>query len=224
MSHLETELHLLKEDLIEMTRLVRAQISKGKDALIKFDFDLAKEVMANEKRINANELKIDRDCENILALFNPVAVDLRFILAALKMNSNLERIGDNAEGIARYVLDVNTPFDQQILDDFQVVEMFKVSLSMMDDALDAFIYEDTALARKVFQKDDLLDAINRNATGITLDYIKKGHPNALHYLNILSIIRKLERVGDQTKNIAEEIIFYIEAKVLKHGEKADTKE
>lgn len=218
MSHLETELHLLKEDLIEMTRLVRSQISKGRDALLNFDFDLAKEVLANEKRINAHELKIDRDCENILALFTPVAVDLRFILASLKMNSNLERIGDNAEGIARYVLDVTIPFEKEVLEEYQVIDMFKIAISMMDDALDAFIYEDTSLARKVFQKDDLLDAINRNAANLTLDYIKRNHTHPLHYLNVLAIIRKLERVGDQTKNIAEEIIFFIEAKVLKHGE------
>ncbi|HET6991506.1 MAG TPA: PhoU domain-containing protein, partial [Bacteroidia bacterium] len=105
MSHLDNEIHLLKEELIEMQRTVRSQLTKCKNALIHFDTDLAKEVLANEKRVNALELKIDRDCENILALLNPVAVDLRFILAALKINSNMERIGDNAEGIARYVLD-----------------------------------------------------------------------------------------------------------------------
>ena len=115
MSHLETELHLLKEDLIEMTRLVKIQLFKGRDALLHFDRDLAREIIVNENRINALELKIDRDCENIFALFNPVAVDLRFVLAALKINANLERIGDNAEGIARYVMEVDRPFDEKII-------------------------------------------------------------------------------------------------------------
>lgn len=219
MSHLDHELHLLKEELIEMHRLVRAQLSKCKTSLEKFDTDLAKEVIFNEKRVNALELKIDRDCENILALLNPVAVDLRFILAALKINSNMERIGDNAEGIARYVLDVTTPFDKQMLVDFEMEKMYQTALSMIDDALEALITEDTSLARKVFQKDDILDAINRKATGITLRYIRENRADTLHFLNALSIIRKLERVGDQTKNVAEEIIFYIEAKVLKHGTK-----
>lgn len=219
MSHLDKELHLLKEELIEMHRIVRSQLSKCKVALEKFDTDLAKEVIFNEKRVNALELKIDRDCENILALLNPVAVDLRFILAALKINSNMERIGDNAEGIARYVLDVTTPFDAQLLADFEVSLMYQTALSMIDDALEALITEDSSLARKVFLKDDTLDAINRKATGLTLRYIHEGRPDTLHFLNTLSIIRKLERVGDQTKNVAEEIIFYLEAKVLKHGAK-----
>lgn len=220
MSHLDNEIHLLKEELIEMQRLVRSQLTKCKNALFRFDTDLAKEVLANEKRVNALELKIDRDCENILALQSPLAIDLRFILAALKINSNMERIGDNAEGIARYVLDVTVPFDEQMLKEYEVERMYQVAVSMMDDALDALINEDTSLARKVFLKDDILDNINQKATGLTLRYIRENRPESLHFLNLLSIIRKLERVGDQTKNVAEEIIFFLEAKVLKHDEKA----
>jgi phosphate transport system protein len=219
MSHLNTEIHLLREQLIDMQRLVRTQLSKCRNALMSFDTDLAREVLFNEKRVNGLELKIDRDCENILALFNPVAVDLRFVLASLKINTNLERIGDNAEGIARYVLDVSKPFDPAMLEEFRFAEMYETAISMMDDSLDALIKENTALARKVFIKDETLDTINRAATQIALRYIAEGRPDALHYLNLLSIIRKLERVGDQTKNIAEEIIFYIEAKVLKHDSK-----
>lgn len=219
MSHLDTEIHLLKEQLIEMQRLVRSQLSKSKNALITFDTDLVREVLFNEKRVNALELKIDRDCENILALFNPVAVDLRFVLATLKINANLERIGDNAEGIARYVQDLTTPFPEELLKEYRVEEAYAAAVAMMDDALDALINENTAQARKVFIKDDILDEINRGATQATLRYIAENKVNPLHYLNTLSIIRKFERVGDQTKNIAEEIIFYIEAKVLKHGKK-----
>lgn len=217
MTHLDSAIHQLKENLIEMQRLIRMQVSKCRDAFMHFDTDLAREVIANEKHINAMEIKIDRDCENILALFNPVAVDLRFILAALKINTNLERTSDNAEGIARYVLDLNRPVPEEIRKDYEMEEMFRVALSMIDDATEAFIHEDTALARKVFQKDDDLDAINRKATQTTLRYITENRPDPLYYLNTMSIIRKLERVGDQTKNVGEEIIFYIEAKVLKHG-------
>jgi phosphate transport system protein len=219
MSHLDTEIHLLKEQLIEMQRLVRSQLSKSKNALISFDMDLVREVLFNEKRVNALELKIDRDCENILALFNPVAIDLRFVLATLKINANLERIGDNAEGIARYVQDLDKPFPPEMLNEYRLEEMYSTAVSMMDDALDALIKEDTSLARKVFIKDDVLDEINRSATQLTLRNISDNKLNPLHYLNTLSIVRKFERVGDQTKNIAEEIIFFIEAKVLKHDMK-----
>jgi phosphate transport system protein len=220
MSHLETEIHQLKEQLIEMQRLVRSQLTKCKISLVTFDTDLAREVLFHEKRVNALELKIDRDCENILALFNPVAIDLRFVLAALKINTNLERIGDNAEGIARYVMDLDRPFPEALLQAYRVEEMYHTAVSMMDNALDALIKEDAALARSVFVKDDILDGLNKAATQLTLKYIAENTENPMHYLNTLSIIRKLERVGDQTKNIAEEIIFFIEAKVLKH----DTKE
>jgi phosphate transport system protein len=218
MSHLDTEIHNLKEELIEMQRMVRSQLSKCKNALMTYDIGLARDVMATEKRINAMELKIDRDCENTLALFNPVAIDLRFVLAALKINTNLERMGDYAEGIARYLIDVKGPFSEKILSDYRIEEMYFIAVSMMDDALDALIKEDTSLARRVFIKDATLDQMNNVATQTTLRYIAENHEDSLHYLNMLSIIRKMERVGDQTKNIAEEIIFFIEAKVLKHGE------
>jgi phosphate transport system protein len=221
MSHLETELHLLKEDLIEMTRLVKIQLFKGRDALLNFDRDLAREILVNENRVNALELKIDSDCENIFALFNPVAVDLRFVLAALKINANLERIGDNAEGIARYVLDVETPFNHAMLAEYRIPDMYATATSMLDDTLSALLQEDTKLARQVFLKDDYLDEINKECTRTTLKLLKDHPENAMHYLSIMSIIRKLERVGDQSKNIAEEIIFFIEAKVLKHTEEND---
>ena len=219
MTNLDSEIHLLREEIIEMHRMVRTQLLKCKNALLEFDRDLAKEVIATERRINALELKIDRDCENILALFSPVAVDLRFILAALKINSNLERIADHAEGIARYVLDLDKAYDPSIPETYKVDEGFQVALSMIDDALDALLKEDTSIARKVFLKDEMLDKVNSNATLVTMELVEKQSPNTLHYLNMLSIVRKLERTGDQTKNIAEEIIFFIEAKVLKHGTK-----
>lgn len=220
MTHLDTEIHNLREEIVEMHRMVRTQLVKCKTALLSFDRDLAKEIVATEKRVNALELKVDRDCENILALFNPVAVDLRFILAVLKINSNLERIGDHAEGIARYVLDLDKSSDGMILEKYRVEEGFDVVISMIDDALDALLKENTALARKVFLKDETLDHLNKNATNVAIDLITKNTPDPLHYLNIMSIVRKLERCGDQTKNIAEEIIFFIEAKVLKHGKKS----
>ncbi|HLG02653.1 MAG TPA: phosphate signaling complex protein PhoU, partial [Bacteroidia bacterium] len=211
MSHLDTEIHRLREELIEMQRVTRTQIAKSRDALFGFDRDLAREVIENERIVNAIELKIDRDCENILALFQPVAVDLRFVLATLKINSNLERIGDNVEGIARYVLDVDHPFRGELLAEYRVEEMYQIAISMVDDTMFALLKEDTALARKVFFKDDTLDEINKEAARLTLKSIAENRPDPKHYLNALSIIRKLERVGDQTKNIAEEIIFFIEA-------------
>lgn len=219
MSHLDIELQQLKNEAIKMWTLVNLQLNKGKDALLTLDKDLAREIILSERRVNAYELKLDRDCENIFALFNPVAVDLRFVLAVLKINNNLERTGDIAEGIAKFVINVESDLDKKLLTVTRVVEMYEAANSMMSIVLEAFEKEDTSLARKVFQQDELLDEINLKASTAIAEYIR-DHPEHIEpALYALSIIRKLERVGDQSKNMAEEIIFYIEAKVLKHRSK-----
>ncbi|MCW3071785.1 MAG: Phosphate-specific transport system accessory protein PhoU [Bacteroidetes bacterium] len=221
MSHLDSELQQLKAETIKMWTLVNNQLRKGKEALINLDKDLAREVILSERRVNAYELKLDRDCENIFALFNPVAVDLRCVLAVLKINNNLERTGDIVEGIAKFVTNVDHNFDKQVLEITRAVEMYEAAINMMNDVLEAFDKEDTAIARKVFQQDELLDDINLKANAAIAEYIRSNPENIESALYLLSIIRKLERVGDQAKNMAEEIIFYIEAKVLKHRSKVE---
>ncbi len=216
MTHLDTELQLLKGEIISVWNLVITQLNKTQDALTRFDKDLAREVVLNEKRVNAYELKIDRDCENIFALFNPVAVDLRFVLAVLKINNNLERTGDIAEGVGKFIVVTDSSFDKNLLEVAQVVKMFDEATSMLEEVLTAFEKEDTALARSVFKKDEVLDNINLKANSVIAEFIRKNPTKLEQALYILSTIRKLERVGDQAKNIAEEIIFYVEAKVLKH--------
>lgn len=216
MTHLDIELQQLKTETIKLWSLVNLQLNKGKEALLNLDKDLAREVILSEKRVNAYELKIDRDCENIFALFNPVAVDLRFVLAVLKITNNLERTGDIAEGIAKFVIHVDHNFDKQLLKLTRAVEMYEAAIRMMDDVSTAFDKEDTAIARRIFQEDELLDDINIKANSVVADYIRNNPQYIESALYLLSIIRKLERVGDQAKNMAEEIIFYIEAKVLKH--------
>ncbi len=221
MSHLDIELQLLKSDVTKMWSLVNSQLSKGKESLLKLDKDLARQIVLSERRVNAYELKVDRDCENIIALFNPVAVDLRLVLAVLKINTNLERIGDIAEGIAKFVIDTDSSFDKNLLEITRVLEMYEVSMAMLCTVLEAFEKEDTTLARSVFKQDELLDEINKSANQVVAEYIRKNPDKVEPALYVISVIRKLERVGDQVKNIAEEIIFYIEAKVLKHRSKAE---
>ena len=216
-TQLDTELQSLKAELISMWTLVISQLIKTHDALLAFDKSLANDVIANEKRVNALELKIDRDCENIFALFNPVAIDLRFVLAVLKINNNLERTGDIAEGIAQYLVHASKPFDKPLLSLTEIISMYEESTGMLQDVLNSFENEDTALAKNTFIRDEVLDRINFKANSVVADYIRKNPDNAEESLYILSAIRKLERVGDQCKNIAEEIVFYSEAKVMKHS-------
>lgn len=214
--HLDSELKLLKDNVLELMFLVKNQLEKGQKALNEFDEELAHEIMANEKRVDSLELTIDRDCENLLALHNPVAVDLRFVMAAFKINSDLERIGDHANSIAKYIVDFGRKIDEDTLKKMRLDEMYNTSNKMVSNIFNAFITEDTDLARKVFRLDETLNEINREVSSAAADLIKEDVEQTQNYLYLFSIVRKLERVGDLTKNIAEELIFFIEAKVLKH--------
>jgi len=223
MTPLENEITTLKKELISMWILVQSQLNKAKEAMVQFDKDLAREVLIKEKRVNSFELKIDRDCENIFALYCPVAVDLRFLLAALKINTNLERIGDIAAGIALYVVESSVNFDVKALESTSILRMYDEAVNILIDTRTAFEKEDTVLARSIFKRDDVLDAINVNAPAAIAEIIRTDMKGMNEALYMLSIIRKLERVGDQAKNIAEEIIFYVEAKILKHFESGNRK-
>ena len=216
MAKIEGELSHLKEEVITMCNLVHSQLQKGLSALLNFDKDLAREVVMIEKRVNSAELKIDRDCEDIFAIYSPVAVDLRFLLAVLKINTNLERMGDIAEGIANLLIDTERAYSEELLNNTKIVEMYHEALLMVEQITIAFEKEDSVIARGIFTRDEILDVINQGANDLIITHLKE-HPQDLDQaLNLLSIIRRLERVGDQSENIAEEIIFYLEAKVIKH--------
>ncbi len=221
MTRLQEELKLLRESLTDMANLVKLQLHKSVYSLLEVDEDLANEVLYNEKRVNAFELKNDSDCERIFTLLNPMANDMRFVFSTLKINADLERIGDYAEGIAKLVLHGHKSFDNALVERIRVKEMADAALIMMNEATRAYSEDDTKLARSIFAKDMLLNEINRDASYAAEDYIKANHDKIQQALLLISIVRKLERVGDHITNIAEEIIFYKEAKVLKHVDKRD---
>lgn len=214
MTQIEQEINELRKELLNMFLAVNNQLLKSEKALLEFDKDLAAEITNAEKRINSLELKIDRDCENILALFSPVAVDLRFVLSVYKINHELERIADIADGIANYVNNLVSPFPKQAIADIKINEMFAQTQAMMDNVIEAFEKEDTKIARRVFKQDELLNSINSTASTVVISNYEESSAESLFYL--LSCVRKLERAGDLTKNIAEELIFSIESKVIKH--------
>jgi phosphate transport system protein len=214
----QLELDRLKKELLDMWTLVYNQLQRASEAVLTLDKDMAKEVILREKRVNALELKIDSDVEDMIALYNPVAVQLRFTLAVLKINSNLERIGDFAEGIARFVLDFKEPvLDPELVQQLRLSEMMEQVSLMLRTLYDAMEKERTDLALKVFEMDALVDKINGDSSGILKDFIVQNpEANALDAILLSGIFRKLERLGDHCTNIAEEIIFYMDAKVLKH--------
>jgi phosphate transport system protein len=221
MTRLQEELKQLRESLSDMAMLVKQQLKKSVCSLLDEDEDLANEVLVNEKRVNALELNIDRDCERIFTLLNPVAHDMRFVFSTLKINADLERIGDYGEGIAHLVLLGNKAFDKGLIEKIRLKEMFDNALIMMEDVSEAYREDDTKIARSIFAKDSKLNEINRNASFVAEDFIKTNLEKIQQALLMVSVIRKLERVGDHITNIAEEIIFYKEAKVIRHFKKRD---
>jgi phosphate transport system protein len=219
MTHLEAELEQLKNTMEEMMALVEHQITHAKQAFLELNNELAEEIIHTETRVNSTELHIDRDCENIFALYNPVAIDLRFVLAIINMNSDLERIADHAYGIARYVKKIKHKFDPELLVSLRFEEMFDLAISMVQDISESFSMEDSQSARKVFLKDEIMNEIQEEAIKAITKFIKSDPETIKNSLFLFSTIQKLERVGDLTKNIAEQIIFHIEAKVLRHKSK-----
>ena len=217
MNNLEQEISSLKKELLEMFLIVENQWKKSSAAILNFDQDIAEEISSTEKRVNALEISIDRECENILALLSPVAIDLRFVLSSYKINHELERVADIAESIAKYVANNQKEYPLKVLSELDIEGMLFQINSMLADVTNAFEMEDTSIARKIFKKDKKLNEYNANASKIILNNINDFDKRNLLYL--LSTVRKIERAGDSIKNIGEEIIFHLDAKVIKHKKK-----
>ena len=217
MFQIEIELQKLKSSLQEMWVIVEKQLKKAEKALLNCDKATAREIISREKMVNAMELKIDADCEAFIATYNPVAIDLRLALSVLKINNNLERIGDFAEGIAVFVLkNMSAVLQQPFKTNLRVEEMFKEVITMYTLAKEALNEENTEKAEQVFGIDNLVDEINFNAVKVLSDEIVLNPEKAEELMFLHAVIRRLERIGDRCNNIAEEIVFYLDAKVLKH--------
>ncbi|HCM76282.1 MAG TPA: phosphate transport system regulatory protein PhoU [Cytophagales bacterium] len=217
MSNLEIELQALKENLLEMMGLVSKQVSLCKEATFSGNLALAEDVIVNEKRINNLELTIDKDCENILALHNPVATDLRFVLAVLKITNDLERIGDNAKNIAVFLTKSGKKLDKAYLDKFSIEKMYEASIAMLSCLGKALKDDDAELARKTFKDDEILNKKNKSGPKTAAALIEADPKQAKLIVRLLAVVNKLERIGDLAINIAEEVVFHVEAKVLKHN-------
>ena len=175
---IESELVSLKKEVNEMWTLVYNQLDRAGEAVLTFNRDQAQQVIVREKRVNAFELKIDSDVEDTIALYNPVAIDLRFVLAMFKINSDLERLGDFAEGIARFVVrSEETVLDSELLHSLRIEEMLKQVLGMLEMTKNALNEENLELALNVFSKDNLLDEINAAAPAVLTKYLET-HPDS----------------------------------------------
>ena len=219
MANAQYQRDLLNESGAEMLAICTSQLEKAKNAFLNHDSDLAEEVILNEIRVNALDLRIEKSCEKFLALYNPVAIDLRFIMAIRKINFDLERIADHACSISKYVVEVDEKIPPHLFEVLQFQTMYDTIVKMLDNITEAYENKDAKSARKVFKKDKILDKINVDSFAILEIEIKKNNNIISEALLLFSVIKKMERVGDLIKNIAEEIIFYIDAEVLKHKKK-----
>jgi phosphate transport system protein len=219
MSIIEPELTALKDNLLDMIKLVISQIEKSKEAVQKIDVKLAEEIMEDERKINNQELAIDRDCENVLALHTPVAIDLRFVLSALKISNDLERIGDNTNSVAKFVKQNSKDINKKLLEEFKLNEMLEILSGMLLSMKQALRDEDSVLAKETLKKNELFEEFNKKAIKTAEAILKEGSANLKTILRLFSIVRTLERSGALVKNIGEEIVFYVEAEILKHNKK-----
>jgi len=199
-----------------MWTLVYDQFAAVSEALPTANKEKAWDVLIREKRVNASELKLDCDIEDFLVLYNPVAIDLRFVLAMYKINSDLERIGDFAENIARFIIQNEQPLNNELLQKLRFSEMTQQVLNMLRTSREAMERDDIPLANSIFALDNVVDEINGNVTPILTEYIAQHPDQAATALNLKSVFLRIERAGDHITNLAEEIVFYIDAEVLKH--------
>jgi len=213
--HFEHELEELKSKLLVMSGLVESAVYRSIRAVVQKDRKLAEEVLQNESRVNQMEIEIDNQAINLLALHQPMAGDLRLITAALKINTDLERIGDLAVNIARQALDLlGEPVARPLVD---IPHIGSLVQSMMRTALDAFVAKDADLARRVLASDDAVDDL-RTAFMRDLVAVMQSEPEKIpHSLSLLFVVRNLERIADHSTNIAEDVLFYVKGIEVRHN-------
>lgn len=216
--HFVQELEALKTNIVKMGSMVEKALGDSLQSLKDRSVEGAKLVLEREARINAMELEIDNAIVDLLALQQPVASDLRFILAALKINNDLERIGDHAVNIAESAISLANRPPLPVAT--ELPRMAQITQNMLRDALDGFIHTNAAPCRGVLRNDDITDALNKKTINDLVALIQSDPTSVHQALELVRVSRNLERVADLATNIAEEVIFIAEAHVVKHGGEA----
>ncbi len=219
-THFQQELAKLKEQLLKMGGLAEHAISNAIDALVKRDTPLAERTIGEDEKINKMELLIDDWCLKLLALHQPLAADLRFITSAMRINVELERIGDLAVNIAERVVSLNQ--EPQLKPYIDIPRMAEITKNMVKDVLDAFVNGDAELARSVCERDDQVDALNDQVFRELITYMLADPKTITRAVHLIIVSRYLERIADHATNIAEGVIFMVKALVIKHH--ADAKD
>lgn len=212
--HFDEELKGLTKQLLKMSALVEEAISLSIKALVERKADLAEEVIRTDEAIDILEIEIDELCLRLLALYQPAAIDLRFITAIMKINSDLERISDQAVNIAECTQEIiKQPLLKPLID---IPRMALLSQKMVKDAIDALVNKDEALARDICKRDDEVDNLNDQVFRELLTYMIQDSKTITIAVELILVGRHLERIADHATNIAEDVIYFVKGKTIKH--------
>ena len=212
--HIDVELARLKNELVRMAGLAEAAIGLAVKALVSRDAQVAQQVIASDDAVNTMELEVDELCLRIMALYQPEAKDLRFLAMALKINNDLERMGDQAVNIAERTLELlKEPLLKPLID---IPRMAQIAQAMVKDSLDAFVQQDVPRARAVCQRDDEVDRYDDQIFRELLTYMMQDPKAITRSVNLILVSRHLERIADHATNIAEDVIYLVEGKNIKH--------
>lgn len=212
--HLRREVDNLKEKVLAMSAVVEASVANATRSIVERNVDLAKAVIESDIDIDEMEVDIEEDCLKILALHQPVAVDLRFLIAVLKINVDLERVGDLAVNIAERGVYLATHEKIELPFDFS--NMARKAQQMLQKSIDSLVNMDTKLAHWVRGQDDKIDAMNSEMYQLVKDRLASDTINTNTLLHALSAGRHLERIADHATNIAEDVIYLVDAEIIRH--------
>jgi phosphate transport system protein len=212
--HLHTETTHLKRKILQLGAIVEDAVQRAVLAFLESDIQLANQVIEHDRKIDLFEVEIEEDCLKVLALHQPVAIDLRFVVSVLKMDNDIERIGDLAVNIAeRAIMVAKHP---QIPPPFHVQTMAQQARLMLRGALDAMVNKNIPLARQISNQDDEIDEMNRRTIETIHELIKKHPEHTEPYLLYLSVSRLLERLADYATNICEDVVYMVEGTIVRH--------
>jgi phosphate transport system protein len=212
--HIDVELARLKDEMVRMAGLAESAIGLAVRALVSRDAEAARQVIASDDAINALEMEVDEMCLRAMALYQPEARDLRFLAMALKINNDLERMGDQAVNIAERTLELlKEPLLKPLID---IPRMAATAQRMVKDSLDAFVHVDALRARAVCRQDDEVDRIDDQIFRELLTYMMEDPKAITRSVNLILVSRHLERIADHATNIAEDVIYLAEGKNVKH--------
>lgn len=212
--HFDQELERVRQTLLKMGGMVEAMVAKATQALLDRDNKLCQEVIQADNDVDRTEMEIDELCHVLLSRRQPVSIDLRFLVAVMKINSDLERIGDSAVNIAQSVEQVN---EQPPLKPYiDLPHLSQLVQAMVRKALDAFVRRDSALAEEVCQSDDSVDGLYKQIFRELLTYMIEDPKTVSRALHLLLISRNMERIADHATNIAEDVIYYVEGRDIRH--------